>query len=94
MQVMARMAKRRRKRVRPKIRKSLRRLRPSRKPESRAARKQAVPVAVSQLKSNLAASAVGLATTGGGAEDGVVEIGNLPAAGTRRPEWWLGPWRS
>ena len=37
---------------------------PSSAPASSAARKHPVPVAVSQLKSNLAFSAVGIATTG------------------------------
>src|SRR5580704_2274134 len=65
MQVMAMMAKRRRTNVPPKIFKILMGPRPRIKPERRAARKQAVPVAVSQLRSKRAASAAGLATTGG-----------------------------
>src|SRR5271154_3046140 len=65
MQVMATMAKRRRKRVPPKIFRILPGPTPRIRPERRAARKQAVPVAVSQLKSKRAASAAGFTTTGG-----------------------------
>src|SRR5580658_2939774 len=65
MQVMATMANRRRASVPPKIFRILMGPRPRMTPERRAARKQAVPVAVSQLKSKRAASAAGLATTGG-----------------------------
>src|SRR5277367_2086878 len=64
MQDMARMAWRIRKRVWPKIWNILPKPTPRMRPEKRAARKQPVPVAVSQLKSNLAFSAVGLTTTG------------------------------
>src|SRR5438477_2129807 len=64
MQVIAMMANRNRTTVLPKIAKVRRNPRPSRSPVTSAARKQLLPVAVSQLKSNRAASGVGLATTG------------------------------
>src|SRR5438477_11926261 len=64
MQVIAMMANRNRTTVLPKIAKVRRNPRPSRSPVTSAARKQPVPVAVSQLKSKRAASGVGLATTG------------------------------
>src|SRR5437588_9214478 len=64
MHVIATMANLNRMRVRPKIWKILPGLRPRRKAANRAARKQPVPVAVSQLRSNRAASAAGFCTTG------------------------------
>src|ERR1700722_33574 len=64
MQVMAMMAKRKRQRGQPKIFRILAGPSPRIRPETRAARKQPVPVAVSQLKSKRAASAAGFATTG------------------------------
>src|SRR5215469_4290866 len=64
MQAMAMTAKRILTSVFPKILSMAAGPNPSSVPESRAARKHAVPVAVSQLKSNLAFSGVGLATTG------------------------------
>src|SRR6266576_3008135 len=64
MHVMATIANRNRTSVLPKMLKISGSLSPSRSPASSAARKQPVPVAVSQLKSNRAASGVGLATTG------------------------------
>src|SRR5262249_5679350 len=57
-------AKRRRYRVLRKILSMAAGRSPSSVPESRADKKQEVPVAVNQLKSNLAFSAVGFATTG------------------------------
>src|SRR2546428_7212784 len=64
MQVIATIANLNRTRVRPKIWNILPGLRPRMRLAKRAARKQPVPVAVSQLRSNRAASAVGFATTG------------------------------
>src|SRR6266852_4943894 len=64
MQVIATIANLNRTRVRPKIWNILPGLSPRMRPAKRAARKQPVPVAVSQLRSNRAASAVGFATTG------------------------------
>src|SRR5260370_13058547 len=64
MQVIATIANRKRTSVRPKICKILPGLRPRMTPAKRAAKKQPVPVAVSQLRSNRAASGVGFATTG------------------------------
>src|ERR1700676_3808800 len=64
MQVKAEMAKRRRESVPPKIFMIWPGPSPRIRPETRAARKQPVPVAVSQLKSKRAASGAGLATTG------------------------------
>jgi len=64
MQVMAMMAKRNRNSVLPRIFMILPGPSPRTRPETRAARKQPVPVAVSQLKSKRAASAAGFATTG------------------------------
>src|SRR6266403_1027492 len=64
MQVMATMAKRNRKSVRPKMWNIFPGLRPRMTPAKRAAKKQPVPVAVSQLRSNRAASAVAFCTTG------------------------------
>src|SRR4029077_20871596 len=64
MQVIATIANRKRTRVRPKIWNSLPGPRPRRRPAKIAARKQPVPVAVSQLKSKRAPSAVGFCTTG------------------------------
>src|SRR5436305_15016035 len=63
-QVIAMMANRNRTSVLPKMPKIRLKLRPRRSPARIAARKQLVPVAVSQLKSKRAASGVGLATTG------------------------------
>src|SRR5437773_4235149 len=63
-QVIATMANRNRTSVLPKMPKTLPKPSPRRTPERIAARKQPVPVAVSQLKSKRAASGVGLATTG------------------------------
>src|SRR2546430_14432549 len=64
MQVIAMMAKRKRTRVLPKMRNIRPKLSLRRSPARMAARKQPVPVAVSQLKSKRATSGVGLATTG------------------------------
>src|ERR1700692_2824159 len=64
MQVIAMMANRRRTRVLTKIPSIRRKLSLRRSPARIAARKQPVPVAVSQLKSKRAASGVGLTTTG------------------------------
>src|SRR2546430_15820945 len=64
MQVIAMMAKRKRTRVLPKMLSIRLKLSPRRSPATMAARKQPVPVAVSQLKSKRAASGVGLAATG------------------------------
>src|SRR6516165_5795064 len=64
MQAMATIAKRMRTSVLPRILAIAPGLNPSNVPASNADRKHAVPVAVSQLKSNLAFSGVGLATTG------------------------------
>src|SRR5215471_15323841 len=64
MQAMATMAKRIRLSVFAKILTSGPGPRPNKIPLNSAARKHAVPVAVSQLKSNFAFSGVGLATTG------------------------------
>src|SRR5205085_5713655 len=64
MQVIAMMAKRKRTRVLRKIANIRPKLSLSRSPARMAARKQPVPVAVSQLKSKRAASGVGLAATG------------------------------
>src|SRR2546421_1285058 len=64
MQVIATTANRNRTRVWPKIWKILPGLRPRRRAARIAAKKQPVPVAVSQLKSKRAASAVAFCTTG------------------------------
>src|SRR5437016_9394263 len=64
MHVIAMIANRNRTRVFPKMLKMRGTLSPSSSPETIAARKQLVPVAVSQLKSKRAASGVGFATTG------------------------------
>src|SRR2546423_12133861 len=64
MQVIAMMANRRRTRVLQKMPNIRRKLSLRRSPARIAARKQPVPVAVSQLKSKRAASGVGLVTTG------------------------------
>src|SRR5437764_15193885 len=64
MQVIAMMANRRRTRVLPKMPSIRPKLSLRRRPAKIAARKQPVPVAVSQLKSKRAASGVGLAATG------------------------------
>src|SRR5713101_4965147 len=64
MHVIATIANLSRTRVRPKIWNIFPDLRPRSMPAKRAARKQPVPVAVSQLKSNRAASAVAFWTTG------------------------------
>src|SRR5207245_10560719 len=64
MQVIATIANLNRTRVRPKIWNILLGLRPRMRPAKRAAKKQPVPVAVSQLRSNRAASAVAFCTTG------------------------------
>src|SRR5947207_16456 len=64
MQVIAMMAKRKRTRVLPKMPNIRPKLRPRRSPARMAAKKQPVPVAVSQLKSKRAASGVGLLATG------------------------------
>src|SRR5205085_3272934 len=64
MQVIAIMANRKRTRVLRKMRNIWPKLSPRRRPARMAARKQPVPVAVSQLKSKRAASGVGLVATG------------------------------
>src|SRR2546430_11885062 len=64
MQVIAMMANRNRMRVLPRMLNIRPKLSPRRSPARIAARKQPVPVAVSQLKSKRAVSGVGLATTG------------------------------
>src|ERR1700674_2511605 len=64
MQVIAMMANRNRTRVLPRMANIRPKPSPRRSPARMAARKQPVPVAVSQLKSKRAASGVGLAATG------------------------------
>src|SRR5215831_14482314 len=64
MHVIATIANRNRTSVLPKIAKIRLNPSPSRSPAKIPERKQPVPVAVSQLKSNRAASGVGLVTTG------------------------------
>src|SRR6266436_2629408 len=84
MQVMATMAKRNRKSVRPKIWNIFPGLRPRMAPARRAAKKQPVPVAVSQLKSNRAASAAGFSTTGAVRKTLACKYGQSQPAGPGR----------
>src|SRR5580704_10500562 len=72
---MATIANRSRYSVRPKICAILLGFRPRRVPANNAARKQPVPTAVSQLKSNLAFSGTGLATTGNARETALCRYG-------------------
>src|SRR6266849_8903522 len=75
MHVMATIAKRKRISVRPKIQRILPGFSPRRSPDSTAARKQLVPTAVSQLKSNFAFSGVVFATTGCARETALCRYG-------------------
>src|SRR5216683_1108646 len=75
MHVMATIANRKRTSVRPKIQRILADFRPRRNPASTAARKQLVPTAVSQLKSNFAFSGVVFATTGCARETALCRYG-------------------
>src|SRR6266852_9400029 len=75
MQVMATIANRKRKSVRPKIPRIRAGFSPRRNAETSAARKQLVPTAVSQLKSNLAFSGVALSTTGCARETALCKYG-------------------
>src|SRR2546428_13915493 len=84
MQVIATIANLNRTRVRPKIWNILPGLRPRMRPAKRAARKQPVPVAVSQLRSNRAASAVGFCTTGAARNTLACKYGQSPPRGAGR----------
>src|SRR5713226_3764029 len=75
MHVMATIANRKRISVRAKIQRILRGFRPRRSPDSTAARKQLVPTAVSQLKSNFAFSGVVFVTTGCARETALCRYG-------------------
>src|SRR5712691_13299335 len=84
MQVIATMANLNRTRVRPKIWNILPGLRPRTRPAKSAARKQPVPVAVSQLRSNRAASAVAFCTTGAARNTFACKYGQSHPAGPGR----------
>src|SRR2546430_17659760 len=81
MQVIATTANRNRTRVWPKIWKILPGLRPRRRAARIAAKKQPVPVAVSQLKSKRAASAVGFCHTGTLPKTFMCQNGPAPSPG-------------
>src|SRR6266436_3737058 len=83
-QVIATMANRNRTSVLPKMPKIRPKPSPRTSPASIAARKQPVPVAVSQLKSKRAASGVGLATTGVVRESFPCRYGQSQPAGPGR----------
>src|SRR5712671_5906666 len=85
MQVIAMMANRKRTRVLPRMPNIRAKPSPRRSPARMAARKQPVPVAVSQLKSKRAASGVGLAATGIVRETFPLEPRPVPAR-------WTGAW--
>src|SRR5260370_21734315 len=84
MQVIASIANLSRTRVRPKIWNIFTGLRPRSMPAKRAARKQPVPVAVSQLKPNRAPSAVGFWTTGAARNHRPSKYGQAQPAGPGR----------